>query len=76
MQSLTVRDDMPPGLRDVPDMPYGYRRWNGAVWADIQVDVYNNAVKRAVDRHRAGYDATALVNGVYNLAKGFDRCGK
>lgn len=63
---------IPPGLMGVEPMPYGYRRWNGGVWADGQVDAYNRELARIVQRHRAGYDVTALVNGLYNLASGFD----
>lgn len=61
-----------PGLTSTDPMPYGYRRWNGAVWADIQVDSYNRELARIAQRHADGYDVTALVNGLYNLANGFD----
>ncbi|WP_165605987.1 hypothetical protein [Mycolicibacterium mucogenicum] len=67
---------LPAGLTSDQPMPYGYRRWNGAVWPDCQVDAYNRAVAQAIERHRAGYDASALVNGVYNLASSFDRHAK
>ena len=57
-------------------MPYGYRRWNGAVWADIQVDAYNSELSRILSRHDAGGTPTALVDGLYNLAHSFDYAGK
>lgn len=63
---------MPAGLTGLTPMPYGYRRWNGAIWPDIQVDRYNAELERIAVRHRAGYDTTALVNGLYNLASQFD----
>lgn len=63
----------PNGLTGFDPMPYGYRRWNGSVWADIQVDTYNSALARIESRHSAGMDTQHLVNGLYNLAYGFDR---
>lgn len=64
---------MIPGLTGgIDPMPYNYRRWNGSIWADCQVDAYNRELARTVSRHSAGYDVTALVNGLYNLANGFD----
>lgn len=62
-----------PGLTGTAPMPYGYRRWNGAVWSDAHVDAYNAELARIVSRHDAGYDVTSLVNGLYNLANQFDR---
>lgn len=62
----------PVGLTSLAPMPYGYRRWNGSVWADIQVDAYNRTVERIAARHAAGMPTEALVNGLYNLAAGFD----
>lgn len=53
-------------------MPYKYRRWNGAVWPDAWVDLYNAELARIESRHRAGYDTEALVNGIYHLAQQFD----
>ena len=63
---------LPPGLTGVDPIPYGYRRWNGAVWADIQVDRYNHEIARIWVAHTAGYDTQRLVDGLYNLAHGFD----
>lgn len=62
----------PPGLTGLNPMPYGYRRWNGAIWPNCQVDAYNAELERIAARHRAGIDTTALVNGLYNLAYQFD----
>lgn len=64
---------MPAGLTSVNPMPYGYRRWCGVVWPDCQVDTYNAELERIATMHREGYDTTALVNGLYNLADQFDR---
>ena len=63
---------MPAGLTGVDPMPYDYRRWNGAIWPDCQVDAYNMEMERIAVRHRAGMDTTALVDGLYNLAFQFD----
>jgi len=67
---------VPPGLTGTDPMPYGYRRWNGSVWADIQVDRYNAELRRIEKRHAAGYDVTHLVDGLYNLATQFDYVGE
>lgn len=66
----------PTGITGRIPMPYNYRRWNGAIWADIQVDAYNNTLNRILVMHDAGYNTEALVNGLYNLAHGFDYAGK
>lgn len=57
-------------------MPYDYERWNGTVWADIQVDAYNAELSRVESRHNAGMDVEHLVNGLYNLAHQFDYVGR
>ena len=67
---------LPIGLTGSDPMPYGYRRWNGAVWPDIQVDAYNSALSRIMARHAAGMPTETLVNGLYNLARGFDYAGQ
>lgn len=64
------------GLSGTEHMPYGYRRWNGVVWMDCQVDAYNSLLDRIVARALDGFDVEHLVNGLYNLAHGFDRAGK
>lgn len=64
--------DVPAGLIDFEPMPYGLRRWNGAVWADSQTDRYNDELARIEARHRAGYDTQHLIDGLYNLAYAFD----
>lgn len=63
---------LPAGITGFDPMPYGYRRWNGAVWADSQVDQYNRELARIQSRHEAGMPTDTLVNGLYNLANGFD----
>ena len=60
------------GLTSTEHMPYGYRRWNGVVWAERQIDEYNRHLDRIQVRAQAGYDVTALVDGLYNLANSFD----
>ena len=66
----------PVALTGVGPTPYGERRWNGSIWADVQVDAYNRELARIVIRHAAGMDTVALVNGLYNLANGFDHVEK
>lgn len=66
---------LPAGITSLDPMPYGYRRWNNTVWCDIHVDVYNRELSRIAERHAAGYDTTALVSGLYNLAWQFDTLG-
>lgn len=67
---------LPVGITGFTPMPYGYRRWNGAVWPVIQVDAYNRSLERIRSRHEAGMSTEALVNGLYNLAAGFDSAGQ
>jgi hypothetical protein len=66
----------PIGLTGLDPMPYGYKRWNGSVWPNIQVDRYNAELARIASRHNAGYDVQNLIDGLYNLAHGFDYAGK
>lgn len=63
---------VPPGLSSIKSMPYGYQRWNGCVWHNRHVDVYNKELERIVERHSVGYDVTRLVDGLYSLANSFD----
>ena len=53
-------------------MPYGYRRWNGAVWIDAWVDIYNNQLDHIKTMHEAGYDTQSLIDGLYRNAQGWD----
>lgn len=77
LKGKTMRaTDTPPGLTSTGLIPYGERRWNGAVWARIQVDTYNAELARIASRHAAGMPVESLVNGLYNLAHGFDVAGK
>lgn len=69
-------DSAIPGMTGTDPMPYGYRRWNGAVWPDVHVDAYNRELSRIIERNAAGHDVAALVNGLYNLAHGFDYAGR
>lgn len=64
------------GITDFVPMEYSYRRWNGTVWADSQVDAYNRELARIESRYKAGMPVTALVDGLYNLADGFDYAAK
>ena len=66
----------PVGLTGLDPIPYGERRWNGAVWPDIQVDAYNRELARITSHHAAGYDVQHLIDGLYNLAHQFDEAGK
>ena len=72
MSALTL----PNGITGREPMPYGYRRWNGAVWLNEWVDAYNRELARILIRHDGGGTPTALVDGLYNLAHGFDYAGK
>ena len=67
-----MRDVRDAGLTGFEPMPYGYVRWNGGVWVDSWVDRYNRELERAESRFVAGMDVSALVDGLYNLANGFD----
>lgn len=62
----------PDGITSFSPMPYGERRWNGATWANIQVDRYNAELARIESRHHAHMDTQHLVNGLYNMARAFD----
>ena len=62
----------PVGLTGTSPIPYGVRRWNGAVWPPMQVDRYNAELSRIASRHEAGMPTTALVDGLYNMAHSFD----
>jgi hypothetical protein len=57
-------------------MPYGQTRWNGSVWPNSQVDAYNAELARIAARHNAGMATEHLIDGLYNLAHGFDYAGK
>lgn len=74
LQSLQAT--APVGLTGLDPMPYGETRWNGSVWPDIQVDRYNAELSRIASRHRAGMDTQHLIDGLYNMAHGFDYAGK
>lgn len=73
--SVTERD-LPAGITGFDPIEHGERRWNGAVWTPLQVGYYNLELKRIETRHNAGLDVQHLVNGLYNLADGFDRVSK
>jgi hypothetical protein len=64
---------LPAGITSFEPIPYGERRWNGAIWPAIQVDRYNAELERIASRHNAGYNVQHLIDGLYNLAAGFDR---
>lgn len=69
--------NLPNGLTSFDHMPYGYRRWNGSVWADIQVDAYNKQLDNIRRYHEAGYSTACQIeiNNLYNLAFSFDSVG-
>lgn len=76
MNGTPMSSALPIGLTGLEPMPYGETRWNGAVWPDIQVDRYNAELSRIASRHRAGMGTQNLIDGLYNLAHGFDSAGK
>lgn len=63
---------LPEGITGFTPMPYGYKRWNGSVWVNAHVEAYNAELSRIESRHNAGMSVEHLVNGLYNLAHGFD----
>jgi hypothetical protein len=69
---------LPNGLTSFEPMPYGYRRWNGTIWADSQIDAYNRQVDNIKRYHLAGYNVACQieVDGLYNLAASFDAAGR
>lgn len=67
---------LPNGLTSLEPIPYGERRWNGAIWAHAQVDSYNRELCRIKARHEAGMNTQHLIDGLYNLADSFDFAGK
>ena len=73
---MTTLTDSPVGLTGLEPIPYGETRWNGAVWPNIQVDSYNRLLADIASKHRAGMDTQNLIDGLYNLAYGFDSAGK
>ncbi len=70
--------EYPAGITSFKPMPYGYRRWNGAIWPAVQVDAYNRQLADIERLHYAGYDEAcqSLIDGLYNLAAGFDAAGR
>ena len=62
----------PNGLTGTDPLPYGELRWNGSIWMRAHVDLYNRELARIAGRHAAGMSTEALVDGLYNLAYGFD----
>lgn len=66
----------PAGLTGLDPIPYGETRWNGAVWPNTQVDRYNRELSRIEGRHSAGMPTQNLIDGLYNLAHGFDYAAK
>lgn len=68
--------DTPAGLTSLAPVPYGETRWNGTVWPVIQVDRYNAELSRIAARHTAGMNTQHLIDGLYNMAHGFDYAGK
>ncbi len=70
--------DSPPGMTNDEPVPYGYRRWNGVVWADSWTDTYNAISRQAVIAWRQGFDSKAEqeVEAMYRMAAQFDQLGK
>ena len=77
-EDFFVRDGLPPGMTNDEPVPYGYRRWNGVVWADSWTDTYNAISQRAVIAWRQGLDSKAEqeVVAMYRMAAQFDQLGK
>ena len=70
-------DTSPPdGLTGFEPMSYNYKRWNGITWPNIQVDAYNWELARIESRHNSGMNVQPLIDGLYNLARGFDTVGR
>mgnify|MGYP003587272653 CR=1 FL=1 len=73
---MTATATIPAGLTSLDPIPHGETRWNGSVWATAHVDAYNRELARIKSRHEAGLDTQALIDGLYNLAYGFDHADK
>jgi hypothetical protein len=69
-------ETLPAGLTGLEPIPYGETRWNGMVWPNIQVDSYNRLLADIATKHRAGMNTQNLIDGLYNLAHGFDYAGR
>ena len=66
----------PIGITSLEPARFGERRWNGSVWASQWTERYNQELERIAIRHQAGMGTQHLVDGLYNLANGFDYAGK
>lgn len=68
---------LPTGITGFDHMPYGYRRWNGSIWANIQVDAYNRKIDNIRRYYESGYDVSCQIeiDNLYNLAQSFDYAG-
>lgn len=74
-EDFFIRAGLPPGLSSDEPMPYEYRRWNGTVWTDPCVDLYNKTARMAVIAWRQGLDAKAerYVEALYRMAHEYDQ---
>lgn len=70
-----VTASLPQGITSFTPVPYGETRWNGSVWPAAHVDAYNWELARIESRHEAGMGVQHLIDGLYNLASGFDHFG-
>ncbi|MDH6284012.1 hypothetical protein [Prescottella agglutinans] len=72
----TISPAFPPGIRGWDHMPYGFRRWNGTVWADAWVDRYNRQLDLIRRLFEAGFDVDHHVEDWYRMLTHFDVLGK
>ena len=63
---------LPAGLTSLEPIPYGYLRWNGRIWSNLQIDEYNSRLADIGALHAAGYDTRAQVEELYRRSFMFD----
>ena len=63
---------LPIGLTGLDHIPYGYRRWNGRIWSNLQIDEYNQRLDDIGALHAAGYDTSVQVEELYRRSFMFD----
>ncbi|MCZ4587636.1 hypothetical protein O4328_28780 [Rhodococcus opacus] len=66
----------PPGICTWDHMPYGFRRWNGTVWAEAWVDRYNRQIDLIRRRFEDGWHVDDHVEDWYRMLTHFDLLAK
>ena len=76
VSTSAASQSFPPGIRGWEHMPYGYRRWNGTVWAPAWVDRYNQQLDLIRCLFEAGWPVEHHVEDWYRMLTEFDLLGK